>query len=128
MTIDELKAKLGEMIEAMEVKGFSECAAHFEIRANEECQLWLRYTGDRCTEFFYGDDPSDMLDRGREWIASRPSVKDQKVRDALTASAKAIEALKEAEIEGGHVDAFAAQLEDAMRTLSENILEDHFNV
>ncbi len=127
MNIEELQEKLDEMIKAMEARGFSGCNARFEISAQTECTLWLRYDGDGCSKLFYGNDPSHMLDCGREWIAGRQSVKDQRVRDALTASAKAIEALKKAEVEGADMAAFLAQMEDAMRRLSENILEDKTN-
>ena len=124
MNEEEIKARLAAVVEALLDKGLPEPRASLEIFPHERVRGWAAFKGSNGSVFLYGGTTLEALDKLTDWAQTRPSVAEQKIKDAAALSAKAVEALKEAGAEGVDTDALIALFEAQMKALSDNILED----
>lgn len=125
MDTNAIQKRLNAIAKAMMAKGLRNPDAQFELRANVEPNVYLRWDNikDRYNghyKFIHGTNAISMLDEADAFVAAMPSPEQARMNDFMVALGSVIDLGRETNIEVEFVNPLIA----TMKRLSENVITD----
>lgn len=127
MDIKIAQKRVNDLAAAMVAKGMRQPHAQLGVKANEEPEVYLRWTTGIGRDGFSGDkyefikgDIATALEKAAEFIAKQPDADQAKLQDFMSALGSVIDIGRQHGIEADYLNPLVA----SMKKLSENVITD----